>query len=80
MIRGERSLRSIFDKWAGRTSANPVRITRLRHARSKRNVKVVLATSQTEYTIFFFCHDDGTWHVFPPNVARPVLRIGKYAA
>ncbi|MBB5447390.1 hypothetical protein HDG38_006034 [Paraburkholderia sp. WSM4177] len=32
------------------------------------------------FSLFFFRHADGAWHVFPPGQRRPEMGIGRMAA
>lgn len=75
---GEKSLRTLIDKWLAPTPASPVRITRLRFSRTASNearcVCVRAARTTGPLAIFFFRHDDGWWYVFPPAYERPAMR------
>ena len=67
-----RSLRYQVEKWLAPASTSLVHVTefgRTRRGRS-RYVCVEASSSAGARVLFFFRHDDGTWHVFPPAVDR----------
>ncbi|MFM0651993.1 hypothetical protein PQR17_10640 [Paraburkholderia sediminicola] len=72
----ERSLRLLIEKWLSPTSATPIRVTRFSRAYPdwRRYVRVEVLRSQGPVALFFFRHDDGTWHVSPPSAVRLTIR------
>lgn len=76
------SLRALVEKWLGATSATPVRVVSVHRIRfGRRRCVCIKAERATDsFTLFFFRHDDGAWHVFPPDVVRPAMSIGQLAA
>nr|WP_234480921.1 MULTISPECIES: hypothetical protein [Paraburkholderia] len=72
----EKSLRFLVEKWLAPTSATPARITRFSRTGSaqSRYVCVEARRPKGPIALFFFRHDDGTWHVFPPAPARLTIR------
>jgi hypothetical protein len=81
-VTARQSLRALVEKWLGATSATPVRVVlvhRIRFGR-RRCVCIKAERAADSFTLFFFRHDDGAWHVFPPDAARPAMSIGRLAA
>ena len=60
------SLRYQVEKWLG--PATPVHVTAFGHTRSGRGRYVCVETRLPtgSHALFFFHHNDGYWHVFPP--------------
>ena len=73
----ESTLRSLVEKWLGPVSTAPVRITRSGRTQSHQGVYVHIELLLQRGTVglFFFRHPDGSWRVFPPEAARPVMRV-----
>ncbi|REG59319.1 hypothetical protein B0G80_2060 [Paraburkholderia sp. BL6669N2] len=69
MNTAEKSLRFLVEKWLTPTSRTPMRVTRFSRTGSSRRRYVCVEAQRPEgpVTLFFFRHDDGTWHVFPPE-------------
>ncbi|HEV3104091.1 MAG TPA: hypothetical protein VGZ01_00160 [Trinickia sp.] len=69
------SLRQLVDKWLAPTPSTPARVTRIGRMPLERRRYIRVETAHTTGTlaIFFFRHDDGSWCVFPPAVARPAM-------
>jgi hypothetical protein len=65
-----RSLRYQVEKWLAPASSSLVHVTNsVEHAGARtRYVCVETSSSAGVRVLFFFRHDDGTWHVFPPAV------------
>lgn len=65
---GGRPLRRLVEKWFGPTIGIPCRVIEFGRTRSnqKRYVCVEADRPSGSLAIFFFRHDDGSWHVFPP--------------
>ena len=74
---GERSLRGLVEKLLGAASARTVRILLTHRSQSGRTRRVCVEVQRPggSLALFFFRHDDGTWHVFPPGDARPSMSI-----
>jgi len=34
----------------------------------------------SSFTLFFFRHDDGAWHIYPPEAVRPAMSLDRLAA
>jgi hypothetical protein len=67
-----KSLRYQVEKWLAPASTSLVHVTefgRTRRGRS-RYVCVEASSSAGARVLYFFRHDDGTWHVFPPAVDK----------
>ncbi|CAN7173557.1 hypothetical protein LJR267_000305 [Paraburkholderia hospita] len=67
-----RSLRYQVEKWLAPASTSLVHVTEFGRTRSGRTRYVCVETSTPAglRVLFFFRHDNGTWHVFPPAVDR----------
>ncbi|WP_434660765.1 hypothetical protein P5W99_11075 [Paraburkholderia sp. A3BS-1L] len=65
---GNKSLRYQVEKWLAPAPASPVHVTEFGRTRRGRTRYVCVETSSPAglRVLFFFRHDDGTWHVFPP--------------
>jgi len=65
---GGRPLRRLVEKWFGPTTGIPCRVIEFSRTRSnqRRYVCVEAECPTGSLAIFFFRHDDGSWHVFPP--------------
>lgn len=73
----EGSLHSLVEKWLSPTQAAPARVTvfsRTSDGRA-RFVRVELSRLGRPVAFLFFRHMDGSWHVFPPAIARPMMHI-----
>lgn len=62
-------LRMLVERWLASSQATQVRISRFGYAGSgrRRHVRVEWLRAEGSIVILFFRHDDGTWHVFPPE-------------
>ena len=69
------SLRYQVEKWL--TPTTPVHVTAFGRTRSGRGRYACVETEQPagSRTLFFFRHDDGCWHVFPPTDETPRMRL-----
>ena len=65
----ERSLRLLVEKWLAPTRETPIRVTRFSRTgfNRRRYVRVDVLRPDGPVALFFFRHDDGTWHVLPPH-------------
>jgi hypothetical protein len=68
------SLRGLREKLRATAGALPVRVLSLHGSRDGLTCRVCVEIRRPAgpLVLFFFRHDDGTWHVFPPagNVCR----------
>ncbi|WP_230972073.1 hypothetical protein [Burkholderia pseudomultivorans] len=71
-----RSLRDRVESWLAPNRAVPVRVRAQRHAAGGRCVRVEATVPNGAVEICFFRHDDGAWHLFPPDPRRVTMRIG----
>jgi hypothetical protein len=73
----EGSLRSLVEKWLWLTQAAPARLTVFSRTASggTRFVRVEASRQERPVSFLFFRHTDGTWHVFPPPIQRPMMRF-----
>ncbi|MGF6903767.1 hypothetical protein P3T22_005053 [Paraburkholderia sp. GAS348] len=71
------SLRFQVEKWFAPGPTVPVRVIEFSRTRlgRRRYVRVRLAPPQPDgvRTLYFFRHDDGSWHVFPPPGDGPQI-------
>ncbi|MEM5388862.1 hypothetical protein VSR68_35660 [Paraburkholderia phymatum] len=79
---GNRSLRSQVEKPVGSTRGRTARVRLLERSRSGGTCRVCIQIDRPtgSFSLFFFRHADGTWHVFPPDRRRPEMGIGRKAA
>jgi hypothetical protein len=71
-----KTLHWAVDKWLRPTPSTPVRVLRLYRTRTHRRCVCVEAlNSGGLLSIFFFRHDDGSWNVYPPAQALPVMAV-----
>jgi hypothetical protein len=82
MNTGDRSLRSVIEKWLSPNPATPVRVAEFSRTPSNRRryVRVEAARPTGVLALFFFRHDDGTWCVFPSRAERPAMRAYRRTA
>jgi hypothetical protein len=70
----EMTLHWAVDKWLAPTPAMPARVVRLCHTQLHRRYVCVEAMHPGGLlSIIFFRHDDGSWNVYPPALARPTM-------
>ncbi|WP_087740363.1 hypothetical protein [Paraburkholderia piptadeniae] len=79
---GNRSLRSQVEKLVGSTRSPAARVRLLERSRSGGTCRVCIHIDRPtgSFSLFFFRHADGTWHVFPSDRRRPEMGIGRKAA
>lgn len=70
------SLRDRVESWLTPNRAIPFRVHALRHTAGGRCVRIEARVPSGDVEICFFRHDDGAWHVFPPDPRRVTMRIG----
>jgi hypothetical protein len=82
IMAGNGSLRSQVEKLVGPTGGRGARVRLLDRSRSGGTWRVCIQIdlSSRAFSLFFFRHADGTWHVFPPGQRRPEMGIGRIAA
>jgi hypothetical protein len=76
------SLRYAVEKWLAPACTSPVHVTEFGRTRwgRTRYVRVEASSSAGVRVLFFFRHNDGTWHVFPPAVDTYTWSAGRIAA
>jgi len=74
---GTSRLRMLMEKWLPREGRSRFRIERLRRGapRTLRVVSVEITLQSGPATLIFFQHDNGVWHVFPPQTQSPCMSI-----
>ena len=79
---GARPLRLLIEKWFGSSASIPCRVTEFGRTRSNRRRYVCVEAKRAtgSLAIFFFRHDDGSWHVFPPAAESTVSCSGAHPA
>jgi hypothetical protein len=82
MNSGETSLHRLVDKWLAPATVLHVRVVRSGRmpAQRARFVYIEAVTPTGPRGMFFFRHQNGCWHVFPPRTARPSLCVYPLAA
>ncbi|MGF6478728.1 hypothetical protein QFZ91_000889 [Paraburkholderia sp. JPY419] len=82
IMAGNRSLRSEVEKLVGPTRGRGACVRLLDRCRSDGTCRVCIQIDRPSgtFSLFFFRHADGTWHVFPPGLRRPEMGIGRLAA
>jgi hypothetical protein len=78
----EKSLRFLVEKWLAPTPTMRIRVVQSGHMglHKRRYVHVEASAAAGSRAIFFFRHDDGSWCVFPPAIARPAMTGYRLAA
>lgn len=61
------SLRGLMEKWIGKAGETPRRIRRVKPPGCRDCVQVDLLSDESDISLFFFRHSDGSWWVFPPS-------------
>lgn len=71
----ERSLRFQVEKWLAPGPTTSVHVVEFSRTQLGRRRYVCVETMQPAglRALFFFRHDDGCWHVFPPAADRPPM-------
>ena len=79
---GNKSLRSQVEKLVGSTRDRTAPVRLLERSRSGGTCRVCIQIDRPPgaFSLFFFRHADGTWHVFPPDSRRPEMGIGRKPA
>jgi hypothetical protein len=86
MVAAEQSLRVLVEKWLGAVSAGHLHVRAIHRLRAGRRrcvcieVERVSGNPVNAFTLFFFRHDDGAWHIYPPETTRPAMRLERLAA
>jgi hypothetical protein len=78
----EKSLRFLVEKWLAPTPTMRIRVVQSGRMglRKRRYVRIEASAATGSRAIFFFRHDDGSWCVFPPAIARPAMAGYRLAA
>jgi hypothetical protein len=76
----KRSLRAAIGKWLGTDTSAHFRLARIGRSEASRwrCVRIDVDSPSGPLSIMFFRHDDGSWHVFPPNGRRPAIGGSRY--
>jgi hypothetical protein len=89
MVASEQSLRVLVEKWLGAVSGGHLNVRSIHRIRAGRRrciyIEVERASSAfssafSSFTLFFFRHDDGAWHIYPPEAVRPAMSLDRLAA
>jgi hypothetical protein len=86
MVASEQSLRVLVEKWLGAVSAGHLHVRSIHRLRAGRNRCICIeveresASAFSAFTLFFFRHADGAWHVYPPGAIRPAMSLSQLAA
>ncbi|MDN7179254.1 hypothetical protein M0D69_14870 [Caballeronia sp. SEWSISQ10-4 2] len=86
MIATEQSLRGLVEKWLDAASAVPLRVHSIHRIRSRRRRCVCIEVERAadfvthSFTLYFFRHDNGAWHIYPAEAVRPAMSIERLAA
>ncbi|WP_413184846.1 hypothetical protein [Paraburkholderia sacchari] len=75
----EMTLHWAVEKWLAPTSAMPDVVRVRRVWRHRRCVCVAAVRPSGLLSLFFFRHDDGSWNVYPPALARPAMSVWRTA-
>ena len=77
-----RSLRYQVEKWLAPAPTSAVHVTEFGRTRWGRTRYVCVETSSPTglRVLFFFRHDDSTWHVFPPAADMQKSTTGRIGA
>lgn len=79
---GNTSLRFQVEKFVGSTRCHSARVRLMDRSRIGGAYRVCIQVERSTgvFSLFFFRHADGTWHVFPPDQRRPEMGMGRNAA
>jgi hypothetical protein len=81
---GHLHVRSIYRIRAGRRRCVCIEVERTSGSPSSSGfgpaVSSVVSPAVSSFTLFFFRHDDGAWHIYPPEAVRPAMGPGRLAA
>jgi hypothetical protein len=90
MVASEQSLRVLVEKWLGAVSAGHLHVRSIHRIRAARRRCVCIEVERasgaasnsafSSFTLFFFRHDDGAWHIYPPEAVRPAMSLARLAA
>ncbi|CAN7592546.1 hypothetical protein [Caballeronia sp. LjRoot31] len=90
MVASEQSLRVLFEKWLGAGSTGHLQVRSIHRIRAGRRRCVCIEVERaagapfssafSPFTLFFFRHDDGAWHIYPPEAVRPAMSPDRLAA
>jgi hypothetical protein len=79
MAAGNKSLRFQVEKLVGSTHGHMERVRLMDRSRigNTCRVRIQIERPTGSFSLFFFRHADGTWHVFPPDQRRPEMGIAR---
>lgn len=86
MIASEQSLRVLVEKWLGAVGGARLLVRSIHRIRAGRlrcvciEVERAAGPPSNSFTLFFFRHNDGAWHVYPPEAVRPAMSVVRLAA
>ena len=90
MVASEQSLRVLVEKWLGAVVAGHLHVHSIHRIRAGRHRCVCIEverasgsasrSASSPFTLFFFRHNDGAWHVYPAEAVRPAMSLGRLAA
>jgi hypothetical protein len=86
MVASQQSLRVLVEKWLGAVSSGHLQVHSIQRLRAGRNRCVCIEVERapgselSAFTLFFFRHDNGAWHVYPPEAVRPAMSLARLAA
>jgi hypothetical protein len=86
MVASEQSLRVLVEKWLGAVVAGHLHVHSIHRIRAGRHrcvcieVERAFGSASSSFTLFFFRHNDGAWHVYPAEAVRPAMSIVRLAA
>jgi hypothetical protein len=86
MVASEQSLRVLVEKWLGAVVAGHLHVHSINRIRAGRHrcvcieVERASGSASSPFTLFFFRHNDGAWHVYPAEAVRPAMSLGRLAA
>jgi hypothetical protein len=86
MVASEQCLRVVVEKWLGAVGAGHLQVRSIHRIRAGRHrcvcieVERASGSAPNSFTLFFFRHNDGAWHVYPPEAVRPAMSLVRLAA
>lgn len=86
MVASEQSLRVLVEKWLGAVGGAQLLVRSIHRIRAGRHRCVCIEVERASgsacnsFTLFFFRHNDGAWHVYPPEAVRPAMSVVRLAA
>jgi len=77
---GHLHVRSIHRVRAGRRRCVCIEVERASGSTSGSTSDSRFSPALSSFTLFFFRHDDGAWHIYPAEAVRPAMSFGRLAA